>query len=113
MAYLSPSACSLLSRAPSRVYVRDRTVFAVFVSRHCRSTWARVCFPPRVVFHDVALLVRVLQCLLTFPNCHVRALLCCQSERTFEDYMNYLPPMEIATTHVTVLTLLGSVFHTK
>eukprot|EP00903_Cladosiphon_okamuranus_P008352 g8033.t1 len=36
-----------------------------------------------------------------------------KSERTFEDYMNYLPPMEIATTHVTILTLLGSIFHTK
>eukprot|EP00752_Nemacystus_decipiens_P012081 g10711.t1 len=36
-----------------------------------------------------------------------------KSERTFEDFMSYLVPLEIATTHVTVLTLLGSVFHTK
>lgn len=44
-----------------------------------------------------------------------RARICCrcQTERTFKDYMDYLPPMEIATTHVTVLTLLGSVFYTK
>ena len=36
-----------------------------------------------------------------------------QKERTFEDYLAYLPPLEIAKTHVTVLTLLGSVYHTK
>ncbi|CAN0249624.1 unnamed protein product [Pylaiella littoralis] len=33
--------------------------------------------------------------------------------RTKEDYLNYLPPMEIATLHVAVLTLLGSVFYTR
>lgn len=36
-----------------------------------------------------------------------------QAGRTFEEYMSYLVPMEIATTHVSVLTLLGSVYHTK
>ena len=36
-----------------------------------------------------------------------------QAERTFEDYLAYLPPMEIATTQVVLVTLLGSVFHTK
>ena len=36
-----------------------------------------------------------------------------QVGRTFKDYMSYLVPMEIATTHVSVLTLLGSVYHTK
>eukprot|EP00904_Undaria_pinnatifida_P007085 jgi/Undpi1/3506/HiC_scaffold_16.g06878.m1 len=36
-----------------------------------------------------------------------------KSPRSFEDYMSYLVPMEIATTHVSILTLLGSVYHTK
>ncbi|CAN0288357.1 unnamed protein product [Ascophyllum nodosum] len=36
-----------------------------------------------------------------------------KNERTFENYLTYLPPMEIAKTHVTVLTLLGSVYYTK
>ncbi|CAM9988636.1 unnamed protein product [Ectocarpus sp. 4 AP-2014] len=34
-------------------------------------------------------------------------------ERTFDEFMDYLPPMEIATIHVAVLTLLGDVFYTK
>ncbi|CBN79156.1 Lipoxygenase [Ectocarpus siliculosus] len=34
-------------------------------------------------------------------------------ERTFDEFMNYLPPMEIATIHVAILTLLGDIFHTK
>ena len=30
-----------------------------------------------------------------------------------QDYLNYLPPLEIATSQVVLSTLLGSVFHTK
>ncbi|CAM9249351.1 unnamed protein product [Ascophyllum nodosum] len=33
--------------------------------------------------------------------------------RTFEDYLAHMPPLEIAKRHVALLTLLGSVFHTK
>lgn len=36
-----------------------------------------------------------------------------KNERTFDDYLKYLPPMEIATTQVTILTLLGDIFYTK
>ena len=36
-----------------------------------------------------------------------------QEERTFEDYLAYLPPIEIATSQVVLTTLLGSVHHTK
>ncbi|CAN0408228.1 unnamed protein product, partial [Laminaria digitata] len=36
-----------------------------------------------------------------------------KSERTKEDYMSYLVPMEIALRHVAVLTLLGSIHHTR
>ena len=36
-----------------------------------------------------------------------------QEERTFEDYLAYLPPIEIATTQVVLTTVLGSVYHTK
>lgn len=38
---------------------------------------------------------------------------CVQSDRTKEDYMSYLVPMEIALRHVAVLTLLGSIHHTQ
>lgn len=36
-----------------------------------------------------------------------------QTERSFKDYLAYLPPLEIATEAVVLLTLLGSVFYTK
>eukprot|EP00904_Undaria_pinnatifida_P007087 jgi/Undpi1/3508/HiC_scaffold_16.g06880.m1 len=36
-----------------------------------------------------------------------------KSPRTHEDYMQYLVPMELALTHVAVLTLLGSIHHTQ
>eukprot|EP00904_Undaria_pinnatifida_P007086 jgi/Undpi1/3507/HiC_scaffold_16.g06879.m1 len=36
-----------------------------------------------------------------------------KSARNQEDYMQYLVPMEIALTHVAVLTLLGSIHHTQ
>eukprot|EP00904_Undaria_pinnatifida_P008485 jgi/Undpi1/4767/HiC_scaffold_18.g08120.m1 len=36
-----------------------------------------------------------------------------KEERTMQDYLNYLPPLEIATSQVVLSTLLGSVFHTK
>ncbi|CAM9271580.1 unnamed protein product, partial [Laminaria digitata] len=35
-----------------------------------------------------------------------------KSERTHEDFMSYMVPMEIAMRHVAVLTLLGSIHHT-
>ena len=44
------------------------------------------------------------------PFCWLR---CVQSERTYEDYMSYLAPMEIAIRHVAALTLLGSIHHTE
>lgn len=44
---------------------------------------------------------------LTIMSCHG------QRERTYDEFMNYLPPMEIATIHVAMLTLLGDVFYTK
>ncbi|CAM9249501.1 unnamed protein product [Ascophyllum nodosum] len=36
-----------------------------------------------------------------------------KKERTFKDYLAHLPPLEVAKEHVTVLTLLGSIFYTK
>ena len=60
--------------------------------------------------------------LLTFPNSAIvypSKLRCnffpcvLQTERSFKDYLAYLPPLEIATEAVVLLTLLGSVFHTK
>lgn len=36
-----------------------------------------------------------------------------QAERSFEEYLAYLPPIEIATVQVIVLSLLGSVYYTK
>ncbi|CAM9747614.1 unnamed protein product [Pylaiella littoralis] len=34
-------------------------------------------------------------------------------ERSFEEYLAYLPPIEVATVQVIVLSLLGSVYYTK
>ncbi|CAM9747685.1 unnamed protein product [Pylaiella littoralis] len=36
-----------------------------------------------------------------------------KAKRGFEDYLAYLPPLEVATEQVVALSLLGSVFHTK
>ena len=36
-----------------------------------------------------------------------------QSTRTFEDYLDCLPPMEMATSQAVLGNLLGSVFHTR
>ncbi|CAM9248584.1 unnamed protein product, partial [Laminaria digitata] len=36
-----------------------------------------------------------------------------KDERTFEDYLAYLPPIGIATTQVVVGNILGSIYHTK
>lgn len=36
-----------------------------------------------------------------------------QAERTNEELLAYLPPMKVATTQVSAMTLLGSVYHTK
>lgn len=36
-----------------------------------------------------------------------------QSTRTFQDYLDCLPPMEMATSQAVLGNLLGSVFHTR
>ncbi len=46
-------------------------------------------------------------------SCRLSSLVAVQSERSFKDYLAYLPPLEIATEAVVLLTLLGSVFYTK
>ncbi|CAM9967586.1 unnamed protein product, partial [Sphacelaria rigidula] len=36
-----------------------------------------------------------------------------KSERTFNDYLDYLPPLEIAARQTILMSLLGNVYHTK
>lgn len=44
---------------------------------------------------------------------YASTLLRLQSKRSFDDYLAYLPPKDIATLQVVLLTLLGSVYHTQ
>jgi len=45
--------------------------------------------------------------------CRWSFLVAVQKEKSFKEYLAYLPPLEIATEAVVLLTLLGSIFYTK